>query len=331
MRTNSNLFIDVILPTHNGSLWVHEAIKSVIDQTFKNWRLTIVDDVSTDDTVQKVKSFCATYPDRIRLIQLERNRRAAGARMEAIRKTDHDIIAFIDQDDRWYSQKLEKQIERFNQAPKVEAVHTDIEYIDESGNVMTGLADAENAIRNLNNYEDADKRELLKIMFFNKKIRLCSSAFRRKSFENVGGFNESLFGGEDWEFWIRFAYHCNISHIAIPLVERRLHDDNTSQKYRKKRTEGLFKALSIVENQYPDLFKFVKRRRIFLLKRAILDGIERNRDEETLQYLRKLIGLRPLNFISRIFYLFIRFMRPHIGISQKLLSNQLILKIWLRK
>ena len=78
---------DVILPHYKGKQWVGEAIGSVLSQTYPNWHLTLVDDASPDDTAKHVERFCRAYPQQISLIRLEENRRAAGARMEAVRGT----------------------------------------------------------------------------------------------------------------------------------------------------------------------------------------------------------------------------------------------------
>ncbi len=312
--------VDIILPIYKGKRWVGEAIDSVLAQTYKNWHLTIVDDASPDDTAEIVSGFCDKYPEQIALMRLKDNRRAAGARMKAIRATNGDVIAFLDQDDRWRPEKLQKQIGKLQSSPSVHAVHTDVEHIDHSGNIINGSSDNENIKRRSDNHNQLIGQDLAKTVFENNWIRLVSSVVLRKKFENVGGFNETLFGGEDWEFWVRFANQWNIGYIPEPLVERRIHKNNTSSKYRYIRTMGLLKSLEIVESSYSYLGPLIPKRRIKLLKRAVVSALENAMYNEAKSFTLTLSQLKTRSLSVFLLSILVR-VCPHSEVFKKLALN----------
>ncbi len=288
--------IDIILPVYKANKqWLIEAIHSVLNQTYTNWYLTIIDDASPDDTVQHIKAFCSSYPKQINLIRLKQNRRAAGARMEAISRTDGDVIAFLDQDDHWKPQKLQKQIERFYVRPEVQAVHTGVVHIDVEGKLLPGKADEENFQRTQIPYDHLSNKELSQSIFLNNSIRLVSSAILRKAFVSVGGFNKALFGGEDWEFWVRFSNRCRIGYLSEPLVERRIHNKNTSAYFHHSRSLGLLDALDLVEGAYPHLKPLADQRRSHLLGRALMAELKCYRHVKACRYAWLLVQLKPID------------------------------------
>ena len=99
--------VSIIMPSWNTSKWIGESIKSVISQTYQNWELIIVDDCSTDNTDEIVAAF---KDSRIRYIKNEKNSGAAITRNRALREAKGEWIAFLDSDDIWMPEKLEKMI-----------------------------------------------------------------------------------------------------------------------------------------------------------------------------------------------------------------------------
>lgn len=99
--------VSIIMPSYNTAQYITETIQSVIDQTYHNWELIIVDDCSTDNTdivIGKIKD------PRIRYIKNEKNSGAAVSRNRALREANGRWVAFLDSDDLWKPEKLEKQI-----------------------------------------------------------------------------------------------------------------------------------------------------------------------------------------------------------------------------
>ena len=101
--------VTIITPLYNGARYIEQTILSVIRQTYPDWEMIIVDDCSTDHP-ETVISRYVVQDNRIRLIRLDKNSGAAGARNVAIDQAGGDYIAFLDGDDVWKPKKLERQV-----------------------------------------------------------------------------------------------------------------------------------------------------------------------------------------------------------------------------
>lgn len=104
--------VSIITPAFNSAKFIAETIRSVQNQTHKNWEMIIVDDCSTDETINIIKQF--SIDQRIKLIQLEKNSGAGIARNAGLSAANGRYIAFLDADDLWLSPKLEKQLQWMN-------------------------------------------------------------------------------------------------------------------------------------------------------------------------------------------------------------------------
>ena len=104
-----NDLVSVIMPNYNGEKFLAETIESVLAQTYSNWELLITDDCSTDGSVALIRSFAEKDP-RIKLFVQDENRGAAEARNRSLREANGKWIAFLDSDDLWLPEKLERQI-----------------------------------------------------------------------------------------------------------------------------------------------------------------------------------------------------------------------------
>lgn len=127
-----NGLVSIIMPSYNTAKYIRESIESVINQTYVNWELIIVDDCSSDETDSIVASF---EDNRIRFLKNEKNMGAALSRNRALRETNGEWIAFLDSDDLWTSDKLEKQIE-FMKKNKIGCSCTYSTYIDEESSPL---------------------------------------------------------------------------------------------------------------------------------------------------------------------------------------------------
>lgn len=129
-----NDLVSVIMPSYNTDKFIKQSIESVIDQTYKNWELIIVDDCSTDNTDNVVASIS---DDRIIYLKNKVNSGAAVSRNRALREAKGRWIAFLDSDDLWSSDKLEKQI-KFMEDNDYHFSYTNYEEINEDGK-LTGV------------------------------------------------------------------------------------------------------------------------------------------------------------------------------------------------
>lgn len=131
MKENKKELVSIITPSYNSSRYIKETIMSVINQSYTEWEMIIVDDCSSDNTESIVKSF-VEKDSRIRWIKMEKNSGAATARNIALENAKGRFIAYLDSDDIWYKEKLEKQI-NFMLNKKCGFSCTAYEVIDDNG------------------------------------------------------------------------------------------------------------------------------------------------------------------------------------------------------
>ena len=129
--------VSIIMPNYNCDKFIEESIKSVLSQTYENWELLIVDDCSTDKSVEIVKKYCE-IDNRIKLFINDKNSGAALSRNKAMREATGKWIAFLDSDDLWKPTKLEKQL-TFMKENDYDFSYTEYEKIDEKSNSLKVL------------------------------------------------------------------------------------------------------------------------------------------------------------------------------------------------
>lgn len=127
-----NLLVSIITPCFNSGKYVSQAIHSVLNQTHLNWELLLVDDCSSDETFAIISNF-ASQDNRIKAFKLDKNSGAGVARNFAIQQASGNYIAFLDADDLWKPEKLQKQI-HFMKTQNIPFTFSFYETIDEAGN-----------------------------------------------------------------------------------------------------------------------------------------------------------------------------------------------------
>jgi len=201
--------ISIILPTYNRAKLIHRAINSVINQIYQEFQLIIVDDASIDNTEEIIK----TYKDsRIYYIKLNNNMGPAGSRNIGIKYSEGEYLAFIDSDDEWFPEKLEKQLEIFLKYndKNLGMVYTDMIRISKE-NQKTYWRSPDFKTENKNLYEKS-------LNYGVENIGISTAMIKRKCFEKVGFFDLNLKRLEDLEFFIRLSKYFNFYHLNIPLV-----------------------------------------------------------------------------------------------------------------
>ena len=175
--------ISVIIPTYNAARLLARGISSVLEQTEKVNDIIVVDDGSRDDTSQVVSRFgsVVTYIT-------QQNGGPAKARNAGLRAARGEWIAFLDADDWWLPNKISLQVEAVRNSPKTSLVYTGLRIVDEDGNFK---------------YESNTPAEELwpQLRWRNPIAPSCVLA-RRDALLEIGGFNENLWGCEDWEAWL---------------------------------------------------------------------------------------------------------------------------------
>ncbi len=133
MMTKDKDLVSIVMPSYNTSKYIKASIESVINQSYTNWELIIADDCSTDDTDEVIKPYLSD--GRIRYLKNNKNSGAAVSRNYALREAKGKWIAFLDSDDLWHPEKLEKQIE-FMENGDYHFSYTNYEEIDEQSNPL---------------------------------------------------------------------------------------------------------------------------------------------------------------------------------------------------
>ncbi len=207
--------VSVIIPTYNRADKIADSINSVLRQTYKGFKLLVVDDASSDKTECAVKQLDDA---RIEYHRLDKNMGAAGARNEGVRLSDSEFVAFHDSDDKWFPDKLEKQLDYMDTHPDCGMVYGKIRvntpekiYLFPNETVC-GLLEG----------------ELYPWLLKRNTIDAPTMLIRKRCFDEAGGFDPSLRCLEDWEFAVRFSRLFNIGYIDEPLIDSYVSDDGVS-------------------------------------------------------------------------------------------------------
>jgi glycosyltransferase involved in cell wall biosynthesis len=210
--------VSVIIPTYNAMTYLSETVESVLRQTYPDFELLIIDDGSSDQTVQWISQL---VDSRVRLIP-QTNQGVAVARNTGIAKAQGEYVAFLDHDDLWEPTKLEKQVRYLEDNPAVGLVHTWMVLVDQCGK-STGRVISSNA-----------EGDVWKQLLERNTIASSSVMVRRCCFETVGVFSPSrdLYTVEDWEMWVRIASRYPFAVIKKPLLSWRQHANNGSKNWR---------------------------------------------------------------------------------------------------
>lgn len=214
--------VSVIIPTYNREEFICETIQSVLDQTYKDFEIIVVDDGSTDNTKKKLEIFGS----KIKLIEQKNSERAV-ARNNGVKNSSGNYIAFLDSDDIWVKDKLEKQVDILDSNKDIILVYGQSHRINEKREKI------KTAKRQLEGYSGNIFEELLMRNF----ITSPTPMIRREYFEMTTGFQTKYIPYEDWEFWLRFSLLGKFYFIAKPLSYYRIHPEQSVKLASAKKIE----------------------------------------------------------------------------------------------
>ena len=268
----SHSAVDIIIPSYNRKKFLKRAVDSVQNQNWPNWNLWIVDDGSTDsctniyanlfknDSSENFIGYSANqitdgsvqspkgcfHRNKIKIIKWKINRGVSYARNQGLQRTTADWIAFLDSDDEWLPQKLEKQMEYAEKNPQYPLIHCNEIWL-KNGKVL--------------NQKKKHKKQGGRV--FIPSVHLCCISpsavlIKRSLFEELGLFREDFPVCEDYEFWLRVTSRYDVGFLGEPLlIKHGGHEDQLSKKYFGMdywRLKALFpylhdKNLSLAERQ----------------------------------------------------------------------------------
>ena len=281
--------VSVIIPTCNREKIITRAIDSVFAQTYRDFEIVVLDDGSRDNT----KAVVQAYGPKVHYFYQD-NKGIAGARNAGMHQTAGDYIAFLDSDDYWLPGKLERQIALFSEHPEYGMV-----------GCQCGSVQIDGAYREKNR---PGKSGWILYDLFNKNfIRTSSAVITRACLEKVGGFDESLREGEEYDYWLRIAAEFAIGFINEPLT---VYVDNTDGMSTDSLT-GRLHRLKVLEKKY--LKKKIPPQ---MYRRRIADTchyigrhyIEKGNRPEGIAYLKKAQKLYPA-YLKNLVYLVLNLTR----------------------
>jgi glycosyltransferase involved in cell wall biosynthesis len=212
----SEPMLSVVIPAHNSAATLARALASVLAQTRRPEEVIVVDDQSTDN----IREVLASYPQgSIKLISTKVRKGAGGARNEGVAGAAGDVIAFLDADDEWLPNKLEKQLVLLLADPRLSFVTCGANSISPGG---TDLGDTYGAHR------IAAGSEAWKQLLACNFIVTPSVIVWRRHLLTLGGFNEKMKIGEDQDMWIRLALAGSLGYVPESLVRVHLSADSLS-------------------------------------------------------------------------------------------------------
>ena len=248
---NEYMKISIITASYNYAGYIEETIKSVLSQTYKDWELIIVDDGSSDNSVEIIKKYCQK-DSRIKLLTHENNvnKGLKETLLLGLSKAEGNWIAFLESDDLWDENNLEKKIEIINKYPTVGLIFNAVKLFGDEKKVYINTP-----VFN-DNHKFLLKKQFPRNMFrdFNlsNKIPTFSTLMVKKEVILPEYFDTPVDKLLDWWLYIHIAYAAEIYYIPEQLTLWRLHRDSYISKNRKK--TNFF--LSILA--YLDVFKHHK-------------------------------------------------------------------------
>jgi glycosyltransferase involved in cell wall biosynthesis len=207
--------VSVVMATYNYGQFITYAIQSVVNQTFTDWELVIVDDGSKDDTSNVVERHLSDQ--RIRYY-FQPNRGQPHAKNAGIGLSRGQLIAFLDADDAWLPTKLAKQVRLFDNDPDLGVVYSRRFVMDAFGKVLT------------EELRDMARGDVLKEAIQRTIPPFSSTLVRREVFENVGMFDESIPVAIDYDLWLRVALKYRFDYVDEPLLLYRTGHANLSKR-----------------------------------------------------------------------------------------------------
>lgn len=247
-------FVSIIVPTFNRSMLLKRALDSIYKQSYSDYEIIVVDDGSTDETAQMISEL---YPDVNYIYQS--NSGVSASRNKGLDNAKGEWLAFLDSDDEWLPEKLEKQIDELKSKSDYKVCHTE-----------------EVWVRNGVRVNQMKKHKKSGGWIFRQCLPICamspsSIVINRSVFDDIGEFDITLPACEDYDLWLRITVKYPVLFIEQPqIIKYGGHEDQLSKKYwgmDKFRIKALQKILSeeclTVENRQEAIAMLLKKCTIF--------------------------------------------------------------------
>jgi len=217
--------VSVIMPAYNCAATIGDAVHSVLAQSDAEVEVLVVDDGSTDGTPDVL----ADFDQRVRVLR-QSNSGPAAARNRALAAAQGEYLAFLDADDLWLPGKLQAQLDYLARHPELSVVYSRWARWHVDGPSPATEPDTEGI--------DADASGWIYTgMLLDSMIHSITALVRRNVIDDVGGFDESLRTGEDYDFWLRVTHRYRVAKLARTLALYRIHPASTTAVERRENNE----------------------------------------------------------------------------------------------
>ena len=210
--------VDIIIPAYNAEKYLSAAIKSVLSQTYDDWRIILVNDGSTATTGEIATSFQKQLGDRMHVIS-QSNAGLPAARNAAIRSSSAEFLAILDADDVWLPCRLEESLKSFALRPQAGISYGLNARIDEDGSILSTFA---------GNPRHAEGRIAPAIYMRRVELNCPTVTFRRRCIEEVGLFDEAMRATEDRDLWLRIALRYEVAFVPKVIAYYRISPNSMS-------------------------------------------------------------------------------------------------------
>jgi glycosyltransferase involved in cell wall biosynthesis len=257
--------ISIITPNYNYSQFIGQTIESLLNQDYKNIEHIIVDDGSTDNSVEIITGFCEKYPDRIKLIQ-QKNRGQSYAINVGLSHATGEIIGWINSDDFYCANVMKKIVEEFAIDKQMDIVFGDLCVINQNGNIIK-------LIKQL----PLDK-STASYKGFAQLVASNTIFWRSTLIGKIGYFNEEFVCNMDGEYFSRLFFAGKSKHIKTNIAHFRIHEANSPERNPEKMKRYQYELNFELRRSYSNLHisKFIPYelsipiRMFYKLKRAVL-------------------------------------------------------------
>ena len=212
--------VSIVMPTFNRMEFLPATVESVLQQTMSTWELIIADDGSNSETLAYLESL--TRDARIRLLRLRRLGNAGAARNAAIAAARADWLAFLDSDDLWTANKLERQLAVLRTNPECRWSYTAFVMVDAEG---TPLPSERNRP-----WTPHSGQIFTQTVRTTASIRPSSVLASTALVREVGGFDEAIDCSEDYDLWLRLALRSPVCVVDETLISVRRHSSNPKRR-----------------------------------------------------------------------------------------------------
>lgn len=210
--------VTVICTCYNHEKYVYKSLQSVVNQTYKNIQLIVVDNASTDNSVKEIHSFLTKHPD-TRFIHNNENLGLNKSFNAAVKHAKGKYLIDLAADDELYPDRVSLQVSKFEELePKFGLIYSNVEEID---------SDDKHIRYSLNKEKVYPSGKVFIELLKNHFIPSPSTIFRKEIFDNIGGYNEAL-AFEDFDFWVKCANKYDFYYLSIVSTKKRILKDSQS-------------------------------------------------------------------------------------------------------